>query len=71
MVPYLIQWGQRHPTEALPDVGCHLLERALLHPQPNELERMELDLRNLRLGRSVQPELVASIQTPGGLKRLR
>ncbi|WP_299430714.1 VOC family protein [uncultured Meiothermus sp.] len=72
-VPYLIQWGQNHPTDTLPDVGCRLVELMILHPQPEQVGQVlqKLGLENLRLKRSERPELMASVQTPGGLKVLR
>ncbi len=74
-VPYLIQWGSGHPTDTLPDTGCYLIELVLLHPQPelvrSILQKLNLDLSPLRLERAEQPELMAFIRTPGGLRLLR
>ncbi|MCS7068368.1 MAG: VOC family protein [Meiothermus sp.] len=74
VVPYLIQWGPAHPTDTLPDVGCELVELVLLHPEPDPvravLTALELDLGKIRLERAPKPELMAFIQTPGGLKLL-
>ncbi len=75
VVPYLIQWGPGHPTDTLPDVGCRLLELVLLHPQPDAvravLRVLELDWGKVRLGFASSPELMAIIDTPGGLKLLQ
>lgn len=71
-VPYLIQWGQRHPTDSLPDLGCRLVELTALHPQPALVKDLlrQLDLNQIPVERSDSPGLRAQIQTPGGLKEL-
>ena len=74
-VPYLIQWGQRHPTDTLPDAGCYLTELVVFHPQPERVRSMlgaiNLELLSIRLERSPRPELWALIQTPHGCRLLR
>lgn len=75
VVPYLIQWGPGHPTDTLPDGGCRLLELVLLHPEPDAvravLKALDLDWGKVRLEYAPNPELMAFIETPGGLKLLR
>lgn len=72
-VPYLIQWGQKHPTDTLPDLGCRLVELTALHPQPEQVAQIlhKLGLENVRLEQSDVPGLLATIQTPDGCKVLR
>lgn len=78
VAPMLIQWetGQRHPTETLPDRGCKLLRLEGFHP---EALRLNAWLRSMtfegpfdaalpRAGRDIG--LIATLQTPGGLRRL-
>lgn len=75
VVPYLIEWGPQHPTDTLPDVGCGLVELVLLHPEPDAvravLRALDLDWSKVRLEYAPKPEVMAFIQTPGGLKLLR
>lgn len=75
IVPYLIQWGPRHPTDTLPDVGCRLVELVLFHPESEAvarvLQKLDLELNQIRLEPASKPELRAFIQTPGGLQLLR
>jgi hypothetical protein len=75
LVPYLIQWGSRHPTETLPDAGCRLGELVLRHPEPQAVDKvlksLELDLSQVRLERAESPDLMALVQTPAGPKLLR
>lgn len=72
-VPYLIQWGQQHPTDTLLGVGCYLTELVVLHPQPERVRGVlqELALGDLRVGWSDLPKLEAHIQTPNGSTVLR
>jgi len=74
VVPYLIQWGSRHPSETLPETGCRLEELVLRHPEPQAVDRvlrsLELDWRLVRLEHAESAQLVALLQTPAGLKRL-
>ncbi|GEM82867.1 VOC family protein [Meiothermus hypogaeus] len=75
VVPYLIQWGLRHPTHTLPDMGCRLVELVLFHPEAEAvarvLHKLDLELNQIRLEPAPKPELRAFIQTPGGLQLLR
>jgi len=75
VVPYLIEWGPKHPTDTLPDVGCRLVELVLRHPEPQAVDRvlrsLELDWRLVRLEHDESPQLVALLQTPAGLKWLQ
>ncbi len=71
VVPYLIQWGARHPTDTLPDADCRLVAWKLQHPQPEAvapvLQRLGLELP---LEPAPEPGLWALIQTPTGRKVL-
>lgn len=71
VVPYLIQWGARHPTDTLPDTGCRLLAWKLQHPQPEAVAPV---LQQLGLEYSLEvsfhPGLWALLQTPAGRKVL-
>jgi len=75
VVPYLIEWGPKHPTDTLPDVGCRLVELVLRHPEPQAVDRvlrsLELDWRLVRLEHDESPQLLALLQTPAGLKWLQ
>ncbi|WP_337869974.1 VOC family protein [Meiothermus sp.] len=71
VVPYLIQWGPKHPTDTLSDLGCRLVELMVFHPRPEPgtlLQKLGLDIR---LEPSDLPGLRAFIQTQSRLKVLR
>lgn len=74
LVPYLIEWGQGHPTDTLPDSGCKLVELIGFHPHP---ERVRAMLEGLGLASAIGlrkadgAALEAYIQTPAGVKVLR
>ncbi len=72
VVPYLIRWGPKHPTDTLPDVGCCLIELLAFHPRPEPATLLQkLGLAHIRLEPSDLPRLEALIKTPRGLKVLR
>jgi hypothetical protein len=66
-LPTLIEWGQSHPTDSLPDRGLSLLSLTAMHPRPDDLaaaynalglEQVEVD--------AGPPNLVARLMTPLG-----
>ena len=74
LVPTLIEWrGPRHPADALPEVGCALLKLEGFHPEPQPIRSalaalgLEAAL-GLHAGNDV--ELLAYLETPGGLREL-
>ena len=78
VAPSLIQWpGRTHPADALEDTGCRLLRLEGFHRDPDTVNRMleaigfqgKFDVSPLAPGQP--PHLVAHIQTPAGLRRLR
>jgi hypothetical protein len=72
VVPYLIQWGPKHPADTLPDVGCRLIELSAFHPRPEPSTLLQkLGLAHLRLEPSNLPRLEALIETPRGLTVLK
>ena len=75
--PALIRWQTDvHPAQRLRDVGCRLVELRLLHPDPERLTALVTSLRlaewctTLSVGDAPAPGLVASIDTPHGLRTL-
>lgn len=77
VAPILIEWRTlEHPAAGLRESGCELLQLDLYHPQPARVERIlqaiGMDGRKLRLQSSGEraPRLVATVQTPGGIKTL-
>lgn len=76
-VPALIQWHTAaHPALGLHDQGCALMARELLHPTPHTVRTVLDELRiaepgvELTVREAIEPDLVAHIHTPGGLRRL-
>ncbi|HEY2864812.1 MAG TPA: VOC family protein [Casimicrobiaceae bacterium] len=70
VLPTLIQWdGDRHPADALPDVGVRLAAVAAAHPEP---DRMRQALAALDLGDTLKvtfdaaPRLAAMLTTRRG-----
>ena len=77
MLPYLIQWqSQPHPSNAMADLGCRLLELQVFHNRPEWLRSMlssigAEDLISVHeLPDTDAPYLSATIDTPGGVKSL-
>lgn len=78
-VPAFIQWAPRmHPSQAMHDSGCKLLELEIRHPQPWRLAAIwrraglhpdeRLTIREAAPG--VAPGLIARISTPNGIATL-
>ena len=74
LVPTLIEWrGPQHPADALPEAGCALLKLEGFHPKPQPIRTalaalgLEAALA-LYAGNAV--ELMAYLETPGGLSEL-
>jgi hypothetical protein len=78
LLPYVIQWQtQPHPSNAMADLGCQLVELEIYHNRPDWLGSM-LDsigagqlVRIHSLDDAQSPYLSATIETPSGIKILR
>lgn len=75
--PTLVEWSrdlQVHPAENIQDLGCALTSLTIRHPQ---IERVSKFLRDrlhdprVHLEHGTTVELIASFQTPFGLRELR
>lgn len=66
-LPTLIQWGDTHPTDAMPDSGLTLLGLHLQHPQAGALRQalQTIGLPHLAVTDG-PPRLSATLQTPKG-----
>lgn len=73
VVPYLIQWGNVHPTDSMPDSGCRLVELRAFHPQPAAFLKIwdSLGFDGIWLEQAEGTRLEAHIYTPNGPKILR
>lgn len=73
LVPYLIQWGESHPTDNLGDSGCRLIQLLGFHPEPKRVMAMleRLDIHGITIQEAPTASLEAHIQTSTGLKVLR
>jgi hypothetical protein len=75
LVPALIEWSSEHPTLGLHDRGCRLETLEARHPDPERLRRA-LDAQGSgavvvsATDPAEPPNLVATIETPGGLRLL-
>jgi hypothetical protein len=77
IVPTLIQWEPGpHPASRLDDSGCSLIRLEGFHPQAQEIAAMLKaigfigEFRINTLAEHKKPYLAASIQTPGGVRKL-
>lgn len=74
VIPYLIQWGEAHPTDNRTDSGCELVELVGFHPEPERvlkmLERLGLS-GALRVEKADEVSLEAHIQTSAGPRILQ
>ena len=75
LLPYVIQWqSEPHPSNAMADLDCRLLELNIYHNRPDWLKAMlaSIDAEDLvtvfDLPDSEAPYLSASIETPNGIK---
>ncbi len=77
LLPYVIQWqSQPHPSNAMTDLGCRLVELGIYHNRPEWLRSMlaSIGTEHLvsvhELPDSEAPYLAATIDTPDGIKTL-
>ena len=77
IVPTLIQWEPgAHPASSLDDSGCSLIRLEGFHPRAQKIAAMLKavgfigDFRINPLPKHKKAYLVASIQTPGGMRKL-
>jgi hypothetical protein len=75
LVPALIAWSTAHPALALIDRGCRLVHLEARHPDPDRVRRamLAIGLNDLSVEASSpgeSPRLVATLETPGGPRRL-
>ena len=66
-LPTLIEWGEIHPAEALPESGLRLLSVTATHPRPDDLfaayRAIHLEQVGVEAG---PPNLAATLMTPLG-----
>ena len=67
-LPTLIQWGDVHPANTMPDSGVALQSLRMTHPQAKELQAAHqvIGLQGITVELGA-PNLVATLQTPKGL----
>jgi hypothetical protein len=70
-LPLLIQWGDMHPADGMPESGLALQSLQVRHPRLAELQAAHeaIGLQNVKLEPG-PPNLVATLATPKGLVRL-
>ncbi|MGS0526208.1 hypothetical protein ACU8V7_14620 [Zobellia nedashkovskayae] len=70
LVPFMVDWSQTetHPHDALPDMGCKLIELYGTHPNPDILYNTFHKLGvHLRVEPNEKISLKAIIQSPRGV----
>jgi hypothetical protein len=77
LAPALIEWQtQRHPAAGLPDQGLSLVTFEIVHPQPGRVSRLIASIGldpgrvALKVSEGPEPQLIAHIKTPQGLRLL-
>jgi len=74
LVPTLIEWRRpRHPAAGLPEVKCSLMKLEGFHPDPRPIRAALAALGvggALALHAGIDIELLAYLETPGGLREL-
>jgi hypothetical protein len=70
-LPTLIQWGEVHPANTMPDSGVSLHSLTVQHPQAAQLQAayQAIGLQAIRVQQGA-PNLAATLQTPRGLVTL-
>lgn len=69
VLPFMVDWSKSdiHPHEALPDMGCSIVELQLRHPGPGKIEPVLLELGvQLAVSTSSDPEIKLVLQCPNG-----
>jgi len=71
-VPTLIEWGERHPCQGLPDSGVRLQSLRLQHPEAHLLAGActAARLHQVAVEAAAAPRLLATLHTPLGLVSL-
>lgn len=77
MLPYAIEWQtDKHPSANMPDLDCSLNSLEIYHPYPKWIQSHLESIGAIRLvkinslPKNEAPYLIASIQTPSGVKEL-
>jgi hypothetical protein len=67
-LPTLIQWGEVHPAETMPDAGVALQSLAVVHPRAADLHAAHaaIGLRGVTVAEG-PPNVVATFATPKGV----
>ena len=74
VMPSLIEWDTPgHPAARVPDRGCRLVSLAGLHPQAERVREMLRDIDfagPFTASQAAAARLVATVETPGGVRTL-
>jgi Glyoxalase-like domain len=67
-LPTLIEWGDVHPANSMPDSGVTLHSLRMMHPQANKLQAAHqvIGVQGITV-EAGDPSLIATLQTPRGL----
>lgn len=70
-LPTLIEWGQTHPANAMPDSGVSLQSLRVAYPQVSELATayQAIGLQGITIEAGT-PNIIATLQTPRGIVTL-
>ncbi|NJS36576.1 MAG: VOC family protein [Brachymonas sp.] len=71
VLPTLIEWGQTHPANAMPDSGISLQNLRITHPEASELATayQAIGLQGITIEAGT-PNIIATLQTPRGIVTL-
>jgi hypothetical protein len=70
-LPTLIEWGDVHPANGMPDSGVSLQSLRMISPQTKALHaaHQAIGLQGVRI-EAGEPNLIATLQTPKGVVTL-
>lgn len=70
-LPTLIEWGDKHPTDTMPDAGLALQSLRMRHPRPADLKAAyaATGLQGVTVEQG-SPNLAATLETPIGVVQL-
>jgi len=70
-LPTLIEWGEKHPSDTMPDSGLALRSLHVCHPRPADLKAAHaaIGLQGVAVEQGA-PNLIATLDTPKGVVKL-
>jgi hypothetical protein len=69
VIPFMVDWSQSdiHPHEALPDMGCSIIELLLQHPEPERIQPVLQELGvKVPVTKGEEPDIILVLRCPAG-----